>query len=100
MRIPHKSAKRFSQLPLPIRLRSHQRERQELNLQIRCRMVCRLYKLGRGILNESVQVQETFYSYGCSYQILAVDTHAKSARDLVIMLRLLDCSNFATLEPL
>jgi hypothetical protein len=47
-----------------------------------------------------VQVQEAFYSYGRSYQILAVGTHAKSARDLEIMLRLFDRSNFTTLGPL
>lgn len=47
-----------------------------------------------------MQVQEAFYSYGRSYQILAVGTHAKSARDLEIMLRLFDRSNFTTLGPL
>ncbi|MEH1983318.1 MAG: hypothetical protein V7L27_29305 [Nostoc sp.] len=31
--IPHKLAKQFSQLPIPIWLRSHQRERQESNLR-------------------------------------------------------------------
>lgn len=48
----------------------------------------------------TVQVQEAFYNYGRSYQILAVGTHAKSARDLEIMLRLFDRSNFTTLGPL
>ncbi|MFL9454101.1 MULTISPECIES: hypothetical protein [Nostocales] len=31
-----------------------------------------------------MQVQEAFYSYDRSYQILAVGTHTKSARDLEI----------------
>ncbi|MCC5637962.1 hypothetical protein LC593_19390 [Nostoc sp. CHAB 5844] len=52
------------------------------------------------VLNNSVQVQAAFYNYGRSYQMLAVDTHAKSARDLKFMLRLFDRSNFTTLGPL
>ncbi|MEH2434443.1 MAG: hypothetical protein V7K25_09335 [Nostoc sp.] len=47
-----------------------------------------------------MQVQEAFYSYGRSYQILAVGTHAKSARDLEIMLRLFDRSNFRDFQEI
>lgn len=47
-----------------------------------------------------MQVEDAFYNYGRSYQILAVGAHAKSARDLAIMLRLFDRSNFTTLGPL
>ena len=44
--------------------------------------------------------KKLFTAYGRSYQLLAVGTHVKSARDLKIMLRLFDRSNFATLGPL
>jgi hypothetical protein len=47
-----------------------------------------------------MRVQEAFYSTAALTKILAVGTHTKSARDLEIMLRLLDRSNFATLGPL
>ncbi|BAY28941.1 hypothetical protein NIES2107_07800 [Nostoc carneum NIES-2107] len=32
-----------------------------------------------------MQVEEAFYKYGRSYQILAVGTHIKSARDLIML---------------
>ncbi|BAY07992.1 hypothetical protein NIES2098_11180 [Calothrix sp. NIES-2098] len=48
----------------------------------------------------TVQVEEAFYNYGRSYQILAVGTHAKSLADLEIMLRWFDRSKFTTLGTL
>jgi hypothetical protein len=52
-------------------------------------VVCMLYKLGRGI-NSSInpyKFKKLFTAYGRSYQLLAVGTYAKSARDLEIILR-------------